>query len=591
MAQASTNMAQDTGANMVKYFIDRLLKNPRTSVLLLATVVINVLALGSSFYSIHLLNRYVTIGLTPTLVTLTLGVVIAIVFELVLRKERQNVLVSISRENDTSVSKRVFRSFSLGHYEKLSALPLPLKKEALGAPAVHQQLLSVVNMGSVLDLPFAILFLGAATLLYWPMGIIGVAMAAIVLYLGYRNEQSQRAAAAEHAKANAKFQQLGQFLLGSGETVRGLPVIGPLLKRWSRVARESLGSRRDGMVIQSSLQTTIQTLTQVLTVIVYCVGAIAVVRGDLTTGALIGANILVARGFSTCSRVAYLSEVLLRAQRAEDALLAVEKIEQANATTGMQPNRHDGHLELFDLAFAYPQQPVPLLEGLNVDLPPGKVLVIVGPNGAGKSTLIKLMLGLLTPTRGMLRSDQIELRQLSQEWWRNHIGYAPQEPVFFDGTLRENLVLDRDVSDDELLEWIREVNLETFLATDPAGLDRQIVGQETGMAVGIRRRFAIVRAMLAKPQVVFLDDPTEGLDQSGQAAVARLLNRMSKEKRTMVIVSNDAFIGRAADWVIDMSVKPTPKVTAINRQASAAVITNAKDKESGSNHSTDGVST
>ena len=556
---------------MVRYFLNLLLKNPRTNILMLATVTINVLALGSSFYSIHLLNRYVTIGLTPTLVTLTIGVVIAIVFELILRKERQKVLVSIARENESSVSQRVFRAFSLGQYEKLVALPLPLKKEALGAPSVHQQLASVTNMGSVLDLPFALLFLGAATLLYWPMGIIGLLMAALALYMGYLNEQRQREAAGDHAKANAKFQQLGQFMLGAGETVRGLPVIGPLLKRWSRVSRESLGSRRDGMGLQSNLQTTIQTMTQFLTVLVYCVGALAVVRGDLTTGALIGANILVARGFSTCSRVAYLSEVLLRAQRAEDALAEVEKIEQENATEGIQPNRHEGHLELFDLAFTYPQQPVPLMEGLNIDLPAGKVLVIVGPNGAGKSTLIKLMLGLLSPTRGMIRSDQIELRQLSQEWWRSRVGYAPQEPMFFDGTLRENLVLDRDISDDDLLDWIREVGLESFLANDPAGLDRQIVGQETGMAVGIRRRFALVRAVLAKPQVLFLDDPTEGLDQSGQAAVARLLNRMTKEKRTLVIVSNEAFIGRAADWVVDMSSKPVPKVTAINRQAQATV--------------------
>ena len=151
---------------MVRYFLNLLLKNPRTNILMLATVTINVLALGSSFYSIHLLNRYVTIGLTPTLVTLTIGVVIAIVFELILRKERQKVLVSIARENESSVSQRVFRAFSLGQYEKLVALPLPLKKEALGAPSVHQQLASVTNMGSVLDLPFALLFLGAAALLY-----------------------------------------------------------------------------------------------------------------------------------------------------------------------------------------------------------------------------------------------------------------------------------------------------------------------------------------------------------------------------------------------------------------------------------------
>jgi ATP-binding cassette subfamily C protein LapB len=552
---------------IVKDLLGEVLNNRRVSDIWISTVTINVLALASSFYSIHLLNRYVTVGLTPTLVTLTVGVILSIIFEVLMRKQRQKVLLSISREGEEKTNSRVFESLARARFEPLSLVPLPIKREAMGAPMMQQQMASISNLGAILDLPFALLFLLAATLLYWPLGLIGLAMSAWALWLGYANEKNQRHAADEHAKSNSKNHQLGQFLLSAGEALRCLPMRLPLTRRWSEVGASSLGSRREGMVIQSDLQTTIQMMNQCLTVLVYSVGAMAVVRGDFTTGGLIGANILIARAFGACSRAAYLSDAILRAQRAEDALRQLEALEQETSDgNGVSPKALLGHLELVDAAFFYPNQPVPLFERLDIALKPGQVMVITGPNGSGKSSLIKVMLGLLSPKRGLVRADSIELRQLSQEWWRSQIGYAPQEPVFFDGTLRENLLLDRPVVDDEVIEWVKAMGLEGFLANDPAGLDRQIVGQDTGMAVGLRRRFVLIRAVLGNAPVLFLDDPTEGLDQQGQSAVAKLLNRLVSEGKTLVVASNEPFIFRAADVVIDMGQKPVPKVAYVKRE-------------------------
>jgi ATP-binding cassette subfamily C protein LapB len=549
---------------MIRQLISDLLKGRHGAALIGSTVTINVLALASSMYSIELLNRYVTVGLAPTLITLTVGVLFAIILEVSLRKERQKVLADLSRQNDENASARLFTAFATSRYEAMSALPLSQRREALGAPSTLQQLASTNNLGSLLDLPFALFFLFCGALLFWPMGIIGAAACALTLWLGVRGERVQRAAAEDHAKASSRSTQLGQFLLTAGETVRGLPMIGPLRRRWTAIQSESLGSRRSGMLLQANLQQSIATVGQLLTVMIYCVGAIAVVKGDLTTGSLIGANILFSRAFAVCSRAAYLADPILRANRANDALKAVEATE-LEPLSGASPSDIAGHLELFDVAFSYPKQPVPLFESLNLNLEPGKVMVITGPNGSGKSTLIKLMMGLLTPIRGMVRSDRIELRQLSSEWWRNHVGYAPQEPVFFDGSLRENLLLDREVDDTTIIAWVRDLGLDHFLAADPEGLDKQISSHDTGMAVGLRRRFLLIRAVIGGAKVVFLDDPTEGLDQAGQMAVAKLLNRMLTEGRTLVVASNEQFILRAADVVVDMGKKPTPEVKLAQR--------------------------
>lgn len=543
-----------------------LVDSGRFSELVGATVAINLLGLSSSLYSIHLLNRYVSIGLTPTLVTLTVGVLLAIAFEAALRRQRQKVLKGIARRREEDVSQRLFNAFTASAYEAMNMVPLPVRREALGAPTVMQQIGSTNNLGSILDLPFALIYVVAAALLYWPLGVVALAGCAIALVLGILSERAQRATAADHAAASSRAQQMGQFMISAGEAIRCLPLVGALHRRWTEIQGESLGSRRDGMVLQANLQNSIQNIGQIVTVAVYAFGAVAAVRGDITTGVLIGANILAGRAFAACSRAAYLADPLLRAARADDALGAVEAATR-ETVGGATPAALNGRIEVFDAIFSYPQQPVPVFERLDVSLQAGQVMAVTGANGAGKSTLIRIMLGLLTPQRGLVRADGIELRQLSQEWWRARVGYAPQEPVFFDGTLRENLVLDREVSDDHLLTLAKEMDLGGFLAADPKGLDRVVTSHDAAMAVGIRRRFALIRAILGDPRIVFLDDPTEGLDAAGQAAVARLLNRLLGEGRTLVVASNEPFIIRAADVVVDMNKKPVPDVRRTERAA------------------------
>lgn len=536
-----------------------LLAHRRSPELIASTFAINVLALGSSLYSIHLLNRYVSIGLNPTLVSLTVGVLIAIVFEFLLRKQRQRVLGVVSQRGDERMSERVFGAFSKTRLGALQSIALARRREALGAPATVQQLVATNNLSAVLDLPFALMFVFAASLLYLPFGLIGLVVCSLTLLMGFVAERWQRRAAEGHAKASARAQQLNQFLFTAGETVRALPLGGLLARRWSQVQSESLSTRREGIDLQSSQQTATQSVGQLLTVAVYALGAVAVVQGQLTTGALIGGSILLSRAFAVCSRAAYLADPLLRAGRAEAALVELERAD-SEPSEGAYPAAIEGRLELSDLAFSYPNQPVPLFERLGLELAPGKVLALFGPNGAGKSTLIKVALGLLTPTRGTVRVDGIELRQLSPAWCRSRIGYCPQEPVFFDGTLRENLVLDRDIDDTALMELIREMGLEQFLATDPAGLDRQLSSHDSGLAVGIRRRFALIRAVAGPARIVFLDEPTEGLDQAGQMVVAKLLNRLTQAGRTLVVASNEPFILRSADLLVDMGKKPIPLV-------------------------------
>jgi ATP-binding cassette subfamily C protein LapB len=539
----------------------------RNAELMLATVSINLLGLGSSLYSINVLNRYVSVGITTTLMTLTAGVAIALAFEWSLRRERQKVLDEIAARVETAAADRVLKAFNHASLGALGTVPIAVRREALGAPAMFQQMATHSNLGALLDAPFMLLYVAAIALLHPPLGLIAAVLCLFTLATGVLGERRARKPAEEHSRASGRAQQMGQFLLAAGEAIRGLPMAGAFARRWADVQQESLATRRQGFHLQGFLQTHIQTIGQITTVLIYAVGAVAAVKADISTGALIGASILAGRAFAVCSRAAYLADPLVRAGKAQQALRQIEALPCADEGA-TEPAAFKGRIELNDLAFAYPGQPVPLFERLSLDLAPGSVMVLTGPNGSGKSTLLRLMMGVLQTDRGQVRIDGIEQRQIARSHWLIHAGYSPQEPLFFDGTLRENLLLDRPVDDETLISLCREMGLEEFLANDPKGLDRQITSHDTGLSAGMRRRLVLIRALLSQPRFVFLDEPTEGLDAAGHAAVARLLNRLVNHSCTLIIASNEAFIQRAADVVLDLSVKPTP---ALKRNPARAI--------------------
>jgi ATP-binding cassette subfamily C protein LapB len=217
---------------------------------------------------------------------------------------------------------------------------------------------------------------------------------------------------------------------------------------------------------------------------------------------------------------------------------------------------------LVDVSFAWPGQPLPLFESLSLSLPAGSVLAVVGGNASGKSSLIRLFAGLLEPERGHVKFDGFDVRQFVPEWWRNQLVYLPQEPTFFDGALRDNLsVLAPQQEDAKLLELCHKLDLTGFLDGLPRGLDTPVRNGGQHFPVGVRRRLAMVRALLTGGRIVILDEPMESVDARGSQAMTAMLNELVARGCTLIIATRDEFIIKSASAVLDLSVKPVPKVT------------------------------
>ncbi len=151
---------------------------------------------------------------------------------------------------------------------------------------------------------------------------------------------------------------------------------------------------------------------------------------------------------------------------------------------------------------------------------------------------------------------------MAPAWWRQQVQYAPQEPVLLNGTLAENIrMANPDLPDAALDQIVRSVGLTRFLASTPKGLDTLVNDGGRTLSLGVRRRLALARALATGGNLVILDEPTEGLDADGVAAVHALLHEMAGLGRTVIVVTLDPAILRGVHAMLNLGVKPRPELT------------------------------
>lgn len=549
-------------------FLRRIAQQPRLRFeLLLSSLLINLLGLASSLYSIHVLNRYLALGVDATLVTLTLGALLAVFFEVLLRNARLRLAQWLCARADREMGETLFDSSARGQYALVEQLPHSARREILGGQGTVQQCFGAPNLVTLLDVPFVFVFIVVLALLSPYLAVMTLLLMAGVTLVSLLAQRRLREPM--EAQSRIAIQQAGyqHNLTAGGEMVRAFDAATALKDKWQSAAAELAEQRAQLNRLQNTMQNASYAGTMLLSMLIMGLGAREVLAGNLDVGSLIGANILASRALAALTRALGLGEQIGRGQRALDLVRQLCAIPRERAD-GVRLERLQGALRFEDLAFAYPKQPLPVLERFDFQLDAGRVLAFRGGNGSGKTTLARLLVGLLEPSRGHLLVDDVDLRQLDPRWWRRQVAYLPQEPQFFDGTLRENLcVLAPEVQDEQILALCRELAVGGFVEGGSEGLGLALRNGGASIPLGIRRRLALVRALLGGGRLVVLDEPTEGIDAEGCKAIAAVLSRLVREGRTLVMMSNEPFILGAADVVVDLSHKPVPQIVRNGREA------------------------
>jgi ATP-binding cassette subfamily B protein len=204
---------------------------------------------------------------------------------------------------------------------------------------------------------------------------------------------------------------------------------------------------------------------------------------------------------------------------------------------GLEPDHVEGRVEFQNVAFSYPsRREAKVLEGVDLAVLPGEVVAIVGPSGAGKSTIAALLSRLYDPDAGRVLLDGRDLRDLSPDWLRRHVGVVSQEPILFSSSIADNIRYGREgATDAEVEAAARAANAHDFVSRFPDGYGTLVGERGVQLSGGQKQRIAIARAVLKDPRILVLDEATSALDAESEHLVKEALDRLMQGRTTLII--------------------------------------------------------
>jgi len=516
---------------------------------LLGTLALNIFGALVPFYAMSVYDRVIPNNAMGSLGVLTTAATIIIVFELLMRLLRSHLLEIAARRMDVALSSRVFAQCLRMRAADRPASGGVLANTVRDFEAVRE-FFATGTLTILGDLPFMFLYLAVIALVGGWLAI--VPMIAIPLLLGIAFAARRPLA----RKVSEGMQESSQRTAHLFETMNGLDTVKALgAEAWSRrkwegltqaIAQNSLETRE----LNSRVNYLNATILAAVSIAVVAVGAILAANQALTLGQIIAVSLLSGRALAPVSQIAGLVVRWEQTKLSYDALNKIMQAPTDDDAASLQAPPLTGSLEFRDVSFAYPNLP-PVLERLNLKIAPGERVGIIGKLGSGKSTLLRLILNQYAPTTGSVLVDELVATQLEPLSLRRQIGYVPQDVTLFHGTLRENIELGRVQADDTaLLEAMRIACLDEIVSQLPAGVATQVGERGERLSGGQRQIVAIARALLMRPRLLLLDEPSSMVDPgTEQKLIARL---RAQPDTTIVLVTHRMAMLALVDRLIVM---------------------------------------
>ena len=401
------------------------------------------------------------------------------------------------------------------------------------------------------------LLLGALVMvliLSWQLtGIILLVLPVIVLValrLGRAQKQYSREAQEELGNAGT----IADETIGGVRTVKGFTREEYEVARFSAAIERSFRIAVQRVRLSSAMSGIMSFLIFGAIAIVLWVGGQQVLSGKLTSGQLV--QFLILMGI-VGGQVAGLSGLYSQFQQSLGGAARVFEVLETSPVIEDKPQASalppvDGHLRFENVTFAYEDDAeTPILANVSFEAKPGCVVAVVGPSGAGKTTIASLIPRFFDPVGGRITLDGHDIAAVQQRSLREQIGLVPQEPVLFGLSIRENIRYGRlDATDDEIAIAAHAANAEEFIAHLPDGYDTLVGERGVKLSGGQRQRIAIARAILRDPRILVLDEATSSLDNESEALVQEALDRLMRDRTTVVIAHRLTTIEKADTIVV-----------------------------------------
>ena len=510
----------------------------------MATVMINVFALGSTLYIMNVYDRVIPNSAYETLWVLSLGALIVYSFDFLMKNMRSYFLDVAGRKADVKISAKLF--------EQLLGMTLSARPASAGVLASNMREFETIRdfftsatMTAVVDLPFSLFFIIIIAIIAGPLAIVPLVAIPIVALVGWILQGPMQRIIKQSMHESALKNALLFEVITGLETIKTQAAEGHVQRRWEEMvekgSRTSVRSRK----VASFAMNFSMYIQQITTIAVVIVGVYMISNAMLTQGALVASVILVGRALGPISQVAGL---LTRYNQSREALRQLQEL--MNRPVERPADKHfismprvHGKVEFRDVTFKYPGQTHAALQHFNLTVEPGDHIGIIGAVGSGKTTIERLLLNLYQPETGAVLLDGTDVRQMEPGDLRRNVGAVQQSPNLFYGSVRENITMGHETAPDRAVLRAAELSgVMEFLRDSEKGLDTQVGERGEALSGGQRQAVAIARALLYDPPVMILDEPTASMDPASENRLLKRLTVLTQDKTTILITHKGSML-------------------------------------------------
>lgn len=508
----------------------------------LATLFIGALTLAISMFSMQVYDRVIPTRSDATLVILSIGVVMAIAVELVMKLARSHIMDAVVVGMDGRLSRDIFQRLLNVRIDQLPGSVGSLAAQVRGYEQVRS-FFTGATLFALVDAPLSILFIVVIALMVSPVvAAAPLVFGVIAVLCGFATRRRIDRRALDGAQSgNCKTGLLVEAVEGA-ETIKSGAGGWKILARWIKVNASGIHNEMRMRQTSEHLGYAGVVLQQLSYATLVVLGAWQVMRGEMTMGGVIAASILGGRVMAPLLAIPGLMVQHAHARAAMHSLELLYGLKQDHEGIAqpLLPSRLHGNFRLDDVRFDYPACPLGVAVA-KLEIRAGERIGIVGPIGAGKSTLLRLLAGLYVPQHGRVILDGLDLAHISRQVISTQIGYLQQEHRLFHGTLRENLLIGmNDPGDEALLRASERSGLGRLVARHPKGFDLPIMEGGKGLSGGQRQLLAFTRLLLAAPPILLLDEPTASMDEEQEMRCLSVLAQELETPRTLVLVTHKA---------------------------------------------------
>ncbi|EJB5291791.1 type I secretion system permease/ATPase [Vibrio cholerae] len=550
--------------------------------LLIASFIINVLALVVPLFTMNVYDRVVPNQAFSTLWVLVVGVSIVLLFDWLLREARSSVTDAAGRYIDNKLSAILFA--------KVMGMKLENRPQSAGAFARQLQdfdsvreFFTSVTLVILIDLPFTLLFLLLIGWLGGAMMFIPLAIMALLLLLTAVMKGKIEQTHTETARLSTIRQaHLFDSLLALPE-IKQNNAEGAAQSRWEQTTAQLSEWYNRSRHYSNVVTHTIQSSQQVVTICLIVLGVYQIAAGNLSMGGLIAIVMLSGRAAGAINQ---LSLLMLRVQQTKTAIQGLNSImalpQERSEQQKLDAERFMGSVKLEAVDFTYPQAPMACLKGINLSIRAGERIGLIGLAGSGKSTLLALMAKQLAPTQGRIFFDQVDSQLWPTSLIRQSTGWMAQTPQWIQGTITDNIALgDTQVDKARLAQAIQWSGLMHYMSGLQQGLETQVGEAGRYLSGGQKQAVALARAFYCCPQLLILDEPTNALDKQAETQLFQSLQSMPRDISMVISSHKHAFLtlcdrivvldkgsivaeGKPSEILASSSVQSTHRVRAVS---------------------------